>query len=114
MTTNKSEEAVVYAALILSDEFIAITPEKLQALLQAAGIEDVELIWATLLANALKDKNVKDILTAVTAVPAGCSSSTDSKGDGKDKEIARESKDEHDYCDRNDSDDGSTFGDLFG
>ncbi|OAG20825.1 ribosomal protein P1, partial [Alternaria alternata] len=66
-----SEQAVAYAALILADESIAITPEKLQTLLKAAGLEDVEPIWTTLFANALKDKNVKEVLTAVTAAPAG-------------------------------------------
>ncbi|CAN9107250.1 unnamed protein product [Alternaria alternata] len=68
-TTDKSEQAVAYAALILADESIAITPEKLQTLLKAAGLEDVEPIWTTLFANALKDKNVKEVLTAVTAAP---------------------------------------------
>jgi large subunit ribosomal protein LP1 len=65
--TNKAEQAVAYAALILADESIAITPEKLQALLKAAGIEDVEPIWTTIFANALKDKDVKEILTTVAA-----------------------------------------------
>jgi large subunit ribosomal protein LP1 len=114
MSTNNSEQAVAYAALLLADESIAITPEKLQTLLQAAGIEDVEPIWTTLFANALKDKEVKDILIAVMAAPAGRGSATDSKDDGKDKETAGESSDGIDCCDRDDSDDGSTFGDLFG
>jgi large subunit ribosomal protein LP1 len=55
-----------YAALILADAEVSITPEKLQTLLKAAGIEDVEPIWATLFSKALKDKNVKEILTTVT------------------------------------------------
>ncbi|KAL1801507.1 ribosomal protein P1 [Alternaria dauci] len=82
-TTNKSEQAVAYAALILADENITITPEKLQALLKAAGLEDVEPIWTTLFANALKDKNVKEVLTAVTAAPAGRNTPGDTKEDGK-------------------------------
>jgi large subunit ribosomal protein LP1 len=59
------ERAVAFAALILADNNIAITPEKLQTLLKTAGITEVEPIWTTLFANALKDKNLKDILTAV-------------------------------------------------
>ncbi|KAF9700323.1 hypothetical protein EKO04_001324 [Ascochyta lentis] len=62
------EQAVAFAALILADDNLSITPEKLQALLKAAGIENVEPIWTTLFANALKDKNVKDILTAVATL----------------------------------------------
>lgn len=60
-----SEQAVAFAALILADDNLAITPEKLQTLLKAAGITEVEPIWTTLFANALKDKDVKDILVAV-------------------------------------------------
>jgi large subunit ribosomal protein LP1 len=63
------EVAVSYAALILADESIPITPEKLQALLKAAGIENVEPIWTTLYARALEGKQVKDIIT--TAAAAG-------------------------------------------
>jgi large subunit ribosomal protein LP1 len=84
--TNKAETAVAYAALILADEGLEITPEKLQALLKAASIEDVEPIWTTIFAKALQGKvrkpknhavletfadlnrqDVKDILTTVTA-----------------------------------------------
>ncbi|KAF2474473.1 ribosomal protein P1, partial [Lindgomyces ingoldianus] len=64
---TNAEIATSYAALILADEGLKITPEKLQTLLKAAGIEDVEPIWTTLFANALKDKNVKELLTDVTA-----------------------------------------------
>jgi large subunit ribosomal protein LP1 len=73
MSTYKAEQAVAYAALILADDSIAITPEKLQALLRAAGVDDVEPVWTALFAKALEDKNVKDILTKVT--PAGPTSS---------------------------------------
>jgi large subunit ribosomal protein LP1 len=115
MSTSKSEEAVAYAALILADESIAITPEKLQALLKAAGIEDVEPIWTTLFANALKDKNVKEVLTAVSAAPAGRGTAIDSKEDGKDDGEAGEDGKEEDGVDIDvESDDGSAFGDLFG
>jgi large subunit ribosomal protein LP1 len=115
-TTNKSEQAVAYAALILADESIAITPEKLQTLLKAAGLEDVEPIWTTLFANALKDKNVKEVLTAVTAAPAGRTTVTDTKEDGKvSGEDGNDERDGDEGIDIDaDSDDGSAFGDLFG
>ena len=86
MSTNKAEQAVALAALILADDSIAITPEKLQALLKSAGIEDVEPIWTTLFANALKDKDVKDILTTIAASePAiGGEKSGSGKADDRD------------------------------
>ncbi|KAF9741513.1 hypothetical protein PMIN06_007303 [Paraphaeosphaeria minitans] len=69
-TSTKAETAVSYAALILADDGIEITPEKLQTLFKAAKIEDVEPIWTTLFAKALQDKEVKDILTVVrTSAP---------------------------------------------
>ena len=91
MTTSNSEQAVAYAALILADENTASTPEKLQALLKAAGVEDAEPIWTTLFANALKDKDVKEVLTAVSAAPAGRG---ESKEDGKEEGKGDEDKDE--------------------
>ncbi|KAF3034603.1 hypothetical protein E8E12_004485 [Didymella heteroderae] len=72
LTKVNPEQAVAFAALILADENVTVTPEKLQTLLKAAGITEVEPIWTTLFANALKGKNVKDILTTVaTSGPAG-------------------------------------------
>ncbi|KAG9008174.1 hypothetical protein FRB93_006742 [Tulasnella sp. JGI-2019a] len=53
-----------YAALILADSNHEITPEKIIAITSAAGVE-VEVIWATLLAKALEEKRVKDLLTDV-------------------------------------------------
>ncbi|KAL1598974.1 hypothetical protein SLS60_008119 [Paraconiothyrium brasiliense] len=61
----KAETAVSYAALILADEGIDCTAEKLQTVLKAANV-DVEPIWTTLFAKALQGKEVKDILTAVS------------------------------------------------
>ncbi|PVI00317.1 hypothetical protein DM02DRAFT_592937, partial [Periconia macrospinosa] len=63
---SKVETIVAYAALILADEGLDITPEKLQTLISAANIEGVEPIWTTLFAKALQGKEVKDILTQVT------------------------------------------------
>jgi large subunit ribosomal protein LP1 len=65
------ETAVSYAALILADEGLEVTPEKLQTLLKAAGVE-IEPIWSTIFAKALEGKDVKQILTAVqTSGPVG-------------------------------------------
>ncbi|KAH9474356.1 60S acidic ribosomal protein P1-alpha 3 [Psilocybe cubensis] len=56
--------APTYAALILADDGIEITADKLIALTNAAGVE-VEPIWATLLEKALAGKNIKDLLSNV-------------------------------------------------
>ncbi|KAG6844247.1 hypothetical protein H0H87_008461 [Tephrocybe sp. NHM501043] len=59
-----SELAATYAALILADEGIEITSDKLLTLTSAANVE-LEPIWASLLAKALEGKNVKDLLSNV-------------------------------------------------
>lgn len=71
MFTNKSEQAIALAALILADESIGITSEKLQTLLKAAGIEEVEPVWTTLFAKVLEDKDIHDLLTAISATKVG-------------------------------------------
>lgn len=58
------ETAVSYAALILADEGLEITADKLQKLLKAAGV-DIEPIWSTIFSKALEGKDVKQILTSV-------------------------------------------------
>jgi large subunit ribosomal protein LP1 len=61
---SNSELATGYAALILADEGLDITADKLQTLTKAAGIE-VESIWSQLFAKALEGRDVKDMLLNV-------------------------------------------------
>ncbi|KAF3491276.1 60S acidic ribosomal protein P1 [Arthroderma uncinatum] len=72
---SSAELAVSYAALILADEDIEITSDKLQSILKAAGMTDVEPIWTSLFSKALDGKNLKDLLVNVGsgggAAPAG-------------------------------------------
>ncbi|KAI5116669.1 hypothetical protein M0805_007841 [Coniferiporia weirii] len=58
--------ATSYAALILADDGIEITADKIIALTSAASVE-VEPIWASLLAKALEGKNVKELLSNIGA-----------------------------------------------
>jgi large subunit ribosomal protein LP1 len=110
-TLNKAEQAVSYAALILADESIAITPEKLQAILKAAGVEDVEPIWTTLFAKALEGKDVKDILTKVAATGPAVGEAGPIKSEAKDDEASDEGVDGSDGG----TDDDEDFGmGLFG
>ncbi|KAK5646819.1 hypothetical protein RI129_005283 [Pyrocoelia pectoralis] len=69
-----NELACVYASLILADDDVAITGEKIQTILKAAGV-DVEPYWPGLFAKALEGINVKDLITKIGAgagsAPAG-------------------------------------------
>merc|ERR1712002_491261 len=59
-----SELACVYAALILADDDVAITPEKINTILKAAGVE-VEPYWPGLFSKALESCDLKSLITSV-------------------------------------------------
>uniref|UniRef100_A0AC35GM30 60S acidic ribosomal protein P1 n=1 Tax=Panagrolaimus sp. PS1159 TaxID=55785 RepID=A0AC35GM30_9BILA len=101
------ELAVIYAALILEDEGIAITGEKIQAILTAAGVQ-VEPFWPSLYAKALEGVNVKDLISNISsgvgsagaAAPAASSGGTTAAAEkpaaapAKKEEKKEESEDE--------------------
>ncbi|KAL2059107.1 hypothetical protein ABVK25_000399 [Lepraria finkii] len=103
---SHSELATSYAALILADDDVDITPDKLMTLIKAANVEEVESIWTTLFAKALEGKNVKDMLLnvgsggGVAAAPAGGAaaggSAADAPAEAEKKEEKEEEKEESD------------------
>jgi large subunit ribosomal protein LP1 len=62
---SHAELASSYAALILADDGVEITADKLQTLIKAAGVQEVEPIWTSIFAKALEGKDVKDLLVNV-------------------------------------------------
>merc|ERR1712062_843092 len=62
--TTSSELACVYAALILADDDVAVTPEKIVTILKAAGVE-FEPYWPGLFAKALEAADLKTLITNV-------------------------------------------------
>ncbi|XP_074028377.1 large ribosomal subunit protein P1-like [Leptinotarsa decemlineata] len=62
--TSNAELACVYSALILVDDDIAVTGEKIQIILKAA-IVDVEPYWPSLFAKALEGINVRELITNI-------------------------------------------------
>lgn len=103
---SHSELAASYAALILADDDVEITADKLLNLIKAANVEDVEPIWTTLFAKALEGKNVKDMLLNVgsgggaAAAPTGAASgggaAPDAPADEEKKAEKEEEKEESD------------------
>jgi len=61
---SNSELACVYASLILADDDVAVTGEKIQTILKAAGVE-CEPYWPGLFAKALESANLKELITNV-------------------------------------------------
>jgi len=66
-----NEIACTYAALILADDDVPVTADKLTTILKAAAV-DVEPIWPSLFAKALTGISIKDLITNVgSAVGSG-------------------------------------------
>ncbi|KAF2100641.1 ribosomal protein 60S [Rhizodiscina lignyota] len=103
---STSELATSYAALILADDGVDITADKLQTLIKAAKLEEVEPIWATLFAKALEGKDVKDLLlnvgsgggaaSAPAAGGAAAAGGADAAAEEKEEEKKEEEKEESD------------------
>ncbi|KAK8146755.1 60S acidic ribosomal protein P1 [Beauveria asiatica] len=98
---STSELASSYAALILADDGIEITADKLQSLIKAANVE-VEPIWTTIFAKALEGKDVKELLVNVGsgggAAPAagGAAPAAGGAADAPAEEAKEEEKEESD------------------
>merc|ERR1712080_483344 len=94
---SNSELACGYAALILADDDVAITGEKIQTILKAAGV-DVEPCWPGLFAKALESCNVKDLITnvgsGVGAAPAAGGAAPAAGGTPAAEEKKEEKKEE--------------------
>ncbi|EPQ50747.1 ribosomal protein 60S [Gloeophyllum trabeum ATCC 11539] len=104
-----AELAATYAALILADEGIEITSDKIIALTSAADVE-LEPIWATLLAKALEGKNVKDLLSNVGAGGAGPAVGAAPAAAGGAPAAAAEEKAEEKEEEKEESDEDMGFG----
>ncbi|CAH8558233.1 unnamed protein product [Schistosoma mattheei] len=114
---SKSELACVYAALMLADDDIDVTADKINTILKAANIKFVESYLPNLFATALNGKNVKDLLMSLgSAAPAAAAAPTSAPaavangGAEKGKEPAKEEKKP---VSDDDSDESMGF-DLFG
>ncbi len=88
---------MVYAALILHDEKIAITSDKLNSLAKAAGV-NVQAYWPVLFAKFLEGKNVSEMLSNIgsSAAPAAASGAAPAAAPaaGKKEEPKKEEKKE--------------------
>ncbi|KAB1205198.1 60S acidic ribosomal protein P1-3 [Morella rubra] len=58
---STGELACTYASLLLHDDGIAITSEKIAALVKAAGIT-VESYWPSLFAKLAEKRNIEDLI----------------------------------------------------
>merc|ERR1711915_106460 len=95
-----AELACTYAALILNDDDVEITGDKITAILKAANVE-FEPFWPSLFAGALKDVDVRSLITNIgSGVGSGPAAGGAAGGDAapaeeeKKKESSSESEDD--------------------
>ena len=108
---QKDELACVYSALILQDDEVAITADKISTILKAAKV-DVEPYWPGLFAKALEGVDLKALITnvgsGVGAAPAAGApaAAAPAAGGGGDKAPAKEEKKKEESADESDEDMG--------
>ncbi|EPY52542.1 60S acidic ribosomal protein Rpp1-1 [Schizosaccharomyces cryophilus OY26] len=92
---SASELATSYSALILADEGIEITSDKLLSLTKAANVE-VEPIWASIFAKALEGKDLKELLlnigSGAGAAPVAAGGAPAAAGEAPAEEKKEEAK----------------------
>ncbi|PYI04908.1 hypothetical protein BO78DRAFT_430997 [Aspergillus sclerotiicarbonarius CBS 121057] len=98
---STAELACSYAALILADDGLEVSAEKIQTLLSAAKVPEVEPIWTSIFAKALEGKDIKDLLTnvgsagpAAAAPAAGGAAAAPAEAAAEEKEEEKEESDD--------------------
>jgi len=93
---SNSELACVYAALILADDGVTVTGDKISTILKAAKVE-VEPYWPGLFAKALEGVDIKELITNIGsgagAAPAA-GGAAPAAGDAPAAEAKKEEKKE--------------------
>jgi len=89
---SKDELACTYSALILADDEVPITAEKISTILKAAKV-DVEPFWPNMFARALTSINIRDLITSVGSA-VGSAPAAGGGGGGAAPAAAEEEKKE--------------------
>ena len=104
--SDKDELVCSYAALMLHDDGVEITAEKLNKVIKASG-NTVEPYWPMLFVKALKTANIGDMLTNVAAAAPAAAAGPAAAGGAAAAEAPKEEKKEEEE----DVNMGGLFGD---
>ena len=88
-----AELACVYAALILNDEGIEITGDKLNKLVQAAGVQ-IESYWVDLFADFFATHDVTEMIKGVNLGGAAAPAAAAAGGEAAKEEAPKEEEKE--------------------
>ncbi|KAK2161135.1 hypothetical protein NP493_1602g00021 [Ridgeia piscesae] len=102
------ELACTYSALILADDDVPITADKITTILKAANVS-VEPIWPSLFAKALSGIEVKDLITKIGS-SAGSAGPAAAGGGSGAAPAAEEAKKEEEKEEEEEEDDDMGFG----
>lgn len=105
---STEELACVYSSLILQDNNVNVTADKINALLQAANV-DVEPFWPGIFAKAVETLNLKDL---VSNIGSGAGAPAPAAGAGAPA-AAEEKKEEKKEEEEEEEDDGDMGFGLF-
>ncbi|XP_013772145.1 60S acidic ribosomal protein P1-like [Limulus polyphemus] len=106
---SEDELACVYSALILHDDDVAVTAEKIQTILKAANVS-VEPYWPGLFAKALEGIDLKQLITNVGSAVGGGGTVTSAAAAVTEEAPKEEAKKEEVKEESEESDEDMGFG----